>query len=163
MEGSRAARQTELNEVLALVNRVFRSGVDQDMSTDYPLVFDPSNLENLRVVLEGGRIVSHAAMAERELKENGCVLPISMICAMATDPAHRKRGAATRIVEDAIATMTARGHAFGLLWTGPARDFYRRLGWEVVGVQRLDLPSGAQLGQPIRSATRGPSLSGARQ
>ena len=29
--------------------------------------------------------------------------------------------------------MAARGDGFGLLWTGPARDFYRRLGWEVVG------------------------------
>ena len=133
MEEARAVRRNELDPTLALVNRVFRTGVDQDMSTDYPLVFDPSNLENLRVVAEGGHILSHAAVARRELRENGCVLPISMICAVATDPEHRRRGAATRIMEDATEAMAARGDAFGLLWTGPARDFYRRLGWEVVG------------------------------
>ena len=133
MEEARAVRREDLSPTLALVNRVFRTGVDQDMSTDYPLVFDPGNLDNLRVVAEGGRILSHAAMARRELREHGCVLPISMICAVATDPDHRRRGAASRIMEDATEAMAARGDTFGLLWTGPARDFYRRLGWEVVG------------------------------
>ena len=133
MEEARAVRPEELDQTLALVNKVFRTGVDQDMSTDYPLVFAPNNLENLRVVSEGGRIFSHAAMARRELREHGCSLPISMICAVATDPERRRRGAASRIMEDATEAMAARGDAFGLLWTGPARDFYRRLGWEVVG------------------------------
>ncbi len=133
MEEARPIRPDELGRTLALVNKVFRTGVDQDMSTDYPLVFEPGNLENLRVVSEGGRIFSHAAMARRELREHGCALPISMICAVATDPERRRRGAASRIMEDAVEAMAARGDAFGLLWTGPARDFYRRLGWEVVG------------------------------
>ncbi len=133
MEEARPVRPEELDQALALVNKVFRTGVDQDMSTDYPLVFTPGNLDNLRVVSEGGRIFSHAAMAHRELRERGCALPISMICAVATDPDRRRRGAASRIMEDATQAMAARGDAFGLLWTGPARDFYRRLGWEVVG------------------------------
>lgn len=133
MEEARPVRPEELGRTLALVNKVFRTGVDQDMSTDYPLVFSPNNLDNLRVVSEGGSIFSHAAMARRELREHGCALPISMICAVATDPERRRRGAASRIMEDTVAAMAARGDAFGLLWTGPARDFYRRLGWEVVG------------------------------
>ena len=133
MEEARPVRPEELGQTLALVNKVFRTGVDQDMSTDYPLVFAPGNLDNLRVVSEGGSIFSHAAMARRELREHGCALPVSMICAVATDPERRRRGAASRIMENAVEAMAARGDAFGLLWTGPARDFYRRLGWEVVG------------------------------
>ncbi len=133
MEEARPVRPEELDQTLALVNKVFRTGVDQDMSTDYPLVFAPGNLDNLRVVSEGGSIFSHAAMARRELREHDCALPVSMICAVATDPERRRRGAASRIMEDTVEAMAARGDAFGLLWTGPARDFYRRLGWEVVG------------------------------
>ncbi|MDE2664828.1 MAG: GNAT family N-acetyltransferase [Acidobacteriota bacterium] len=133
MEEARPVRPEELDQTLSLVNKVFRTGVGQDMSTDYPLVFTPGNLDNLRVVSEGGNIFSHAAMARRELREHGCALPVSMICAVATDPERRRRGAASRIMEDAVEAMAARGDAFGLLWTGPARDFYRRLGWEVVG------------------------------
>ena len=133
MEEARAVRPNELDHILALVNRVFRTGVDQDMSTDYPLVFAPNNLENLRVVSEDGLIFSHAAMTRQELREHNCVLPISMICAVATDSKYRQRGAATRIMENVTAAMAARNDAFGLLWTGPARDFYRRLNWEVVG------------------------------
>ena len=133
MEEARAVRPEELGQALALVNKVFRTGVDQDMSTDYPLVFEPGNLENLRVVSEDGCIFSHAAMARRELREHGCALPVSMICAVATDPERRRRGAASRIMQDTVEAMAARGDGFGLLWTGPARDFYRRLGWEVVG------------------------------
>jgi len=85
MEEARPVRPEELGQTLALVNKVFRTGVDQDMSTDYPLVFTQGNLENLRVVSEGGGIFSHAAMARRELREHGCRLPVSMICAVATD------------------------------------------------------------------------------
>lgn len=133
MEAARAVRPNELDHILALVNKIFRTSVDQDMSTDYPLVFARSNLENLRVVSEDSLIYSHAAMARRELREHDCVLPISMICAVATDSEYRQRGAATRIMENVTEAMAARNDAFGLLWTGPARDFYRRLNWEVVG------------------------------
>ena len=41
MEEARAVRPEELGQALTLVNKVFRTGVDQDMSTDYPLVFRP--------------------------------------------------------------------------------------------------------------------------
>ena len=133
MEGPRAANNQELETILSLVNLVFRSGVNQDMASDYPLVFDKKNLNNLRVVLEKGEIISHAAMAERTLNANDCVLPMSMICAVATHPVYRKRGSATSIMADAVTSMALRGDAFGLLWTGPARDFYRQLGWEVIG------------------------------
>ena len=133
MEGPRAANKQELETILSLVNLVFRSGVNQDMASDYPLVFDKKNLNNLRVILEEGKIISHAAMAERKLNANDCVLPMSMICAVATHPVYRKRGLATSIMEDAVTSMALRGDAFGLLWTGPARDFYRQLGWEVIG------------------------------
>ena len=67
MEGPRAANNQELETILSLVNLVFRSGVNQDMASDYPLVFDKKNLNNLRVVLEERKIISHAAMAERTL------------------------------------------------------------------------------------------------
>ena len=160
MEEARAVRREELDQTLALVNRVFRTGVDQDMSTDYPLVFDPGNLQNLRVVAEGGHILSHAAVARRELREHGCVLPISMICAVATDPEHRRRGAASRIMEDATEAMAARGDTFGLLWTGPARDFYRRLGWEVVGSSGWAYLVEPPTGRPIRAASSRPCISG---
>ena len=44
MEGPRAANNQELETILSLVNLVFRSGVNQDMALDYPLVFDKKNL-----------------------------------------------------------------------------------------------------------------------
>ena len=160
MEEARPVRPEELDPTLALVNRVFRTGVDQDMSTDYPLVFDPGNLENLRVVAEGGHILSHAAMARRELRENGCVLPISMICAVATDPEHRRRGAASRIMEDATEAMAARGDAFGTAVDRTRQRLLPPPGLGGGGVQRLGLPGGTPIGRPVRAASARPRVSG---
>ena len=132
MEGPRAARSDEYDQVVDLVNRVFRTGVDQNVTTDYPLVFAADNRENLRVVVEDDRVVTHMATAPRTVIDQKCRFEVSMINAVATDPNYRGRGFARQVTKDALERMESAGHDFGLLWTdGP--DIYRGSGWEVVG------------------------------
>ena len=40
MDGPRACREDEFDEAIALINSVFRAESDQDIRTDYPLVFN---------------------------------------------------------------------------------------------------------------------------
>lgn len=132
LQGPRGARQGELEPIIDLVNRVFRNGIDQNMATDYPLVFRKANLDNLRVITDGARIVSHLAIAPQHILTQEARLQAGMICAVATDSEYRNQGLATRITQDAQDKMSLDGCGVGLLWTS-IPDFYRRTGWEVVG------------------------------
>ena len=132
MQCPRETRPHEFEQVLAMVNHVFRADLDQNIASDYPLIYQPGNLENLRILLEDGKIVTHLAIAPREVIDHDCHFPVGMVNGVATDPNYRGRGFARRVTEDALAKIRDNGCDFGLLWTATA-DVYRSAGWEVVG------------------------------
>jgi len=105
MQGPRATRPSEFDQVLAVVNGIFRAGIDQNIATDYPLVYRSKHLENLRVLLEDGKIVAYLAIAPREVIDQGCQFLVGMVNGVATDPDYRGRGLARRVTEDALARM----------------------------------------------------------
>ena len=47
IDGPRGCRASEFEEVIALINSVFRTGTDQDIRTDYPLVLTRRELAQL--------------------------------------------------------------------------------------------------------------------
>ena len=51
IDGPRGCRASEFEEVIGLINSVFRTGTDQDIRTDYPLVFNHSKIEYARYSL----------------------------------------------------------------------------------------------------------------
>ena len=51
--------------MISLINQTFRKGTSQDIRTDYPLIFDPSKLEYMRVIKMDGVIVSQVPVAPR--------------------------------------------------------------------------------------------------
>ena len=61
MEGPRACRPENFHETIALINQTFRAGADQDIATDYPLVFDREKLELAQLVFG-----SHPALEKVE-------------------------------------------------------------------------------------------------
>ena len=61
IDGPRACRASEFEEVIALINQVFRAGTDQDIRTDYPLVFHPSKMEFMRILKVARTIADLAA------------------------------------------------------------------------------------------------------
>jgi len=131
IQGPRGVFPEELGSIFDLVNRVFRTGIDQNMETDYPLVFREENLENLRVITYERKIVSHLAVAPRHVITSGASLQVGMISSVATDPDFRGYGLATQLGQTANAKMVANGCGFGLLWTS-IPSFYRRNDWEVI-------------------------------
>jgi len=94
-------RVEEIPELVALTNRVFRPGATGDMGREYPILFDPGNAVNLRVAWCGGRVVSHVGISIREAAIMGARLRVASIGAVATDPEHRGRELASRLMEDA--------------------------------------------------------------
>ncbi len=68
IDGPRACLRAEFQEVVSLINQTFRKGTSQDIRTDYPLIFDPSKLEYMRVIKMDGVIVSQVPVAPRTVK-----------------------------------------------------------------------------------------------
>jgi len=121
---------------MALLNAVFRSGVAQDLRTDYPLVFDTRVASNMRIVKADGRVVAHAAVAPRQVVAAGDAFDIGIIAPTATHPDYRHRGYAAACVADCIRVMEERGCVLSVLWTQEATfPFYQRLGYEAVASQ----------------------------
>ena len=134
--GPRACRESEFEETVALINAVFRAGTDQDIATDYPLIFREPSLDLHRVLSVAGRIVAHVPVAPREVVNGGDRFTIGIIGPTGTHPDHRRRGYATLCLRDATRVQEERGWPVAVLWTAEATfPFYWNSGWEAVGSQ----------------------------
>ncbi len=136
MEGPRACRPEEFDETLALINSVFRAGSDQDIRTDYPLIFNDRGLRYMRILKVAGQVVAHVPVAPRKIIAGGDTFTAGIISPTVTHPDHRRRGYATRCLRDCVRIMKENGWPVSVLWTVPATfPFYHQSGWEAVANQ----------------------------
>jgi len=129
MKEPRGTRKEEFNQVIKLVNYVFRESSNSrpsNMEKWFPLLFNDDNLENMRIMCEDGRPVSHLGISEREITIYGCKIKIGSIGAVCTHPEYRKRGFASLLLEDGIKKMDKDGIDIVLVSGG--RNLYKRAG-----------------------------------
>lgn len=108
IEGPVSLQREELPELIALLNRVFRPS-GGDMRANYPRHVGANNLDNLRVIKEGGRIVSHVGVSIRGVLLAGVATRVAGVGAVATDEQARGKGYASQLMEDAIRRSRAAG------------------------------------------------------
>ncbi len=136
IEGPRGCRAAEFEEVIALINSVFRAETDQDIRTDYPLVFDHSKMEYMRILKADGMVVAHVPVWPREAVAGNDRLQFGIISPTVTHPDYRRRGYATLCLRDCVRIMEEKGWPLSVLWTLEATfPFYQQSGWEAVGSQ----------------------------
>ena len=136
MDGPRACRESEFDEIIALINQVFREGTDQDIRTDYPLVFNSSKLGYMRIIKVDDKVVSHVPVAPREVITLDDTFTIGIISGTVTHPDYRRRGYATLCLRDCIHIMEEEGWPISVLWTVEGTfPFYQNSGWEAVAAQ----------------------------
>lgn len=136
IEGPRGCRASEFEEVIALINSVFRAGTDQDIRTDYPLVFNHSKMEYMRILKVGEVVVAHVPVWPREALAGDDRLQFGIISPTVTHPDYRRRGYATLCLRDCVRIMEENGLPLSVLWTLEATfPFYQQSGWEAVGTQ----------------------------
>ena len=136
VDGPRACSESEFDDAISLVNEVFRAGTDQDIRTDYPLVFDPSRIEYMRILKVDGKVVAHVPVAPHEVVAAGDRFDIGIISPTVTHPDYRRRGYATLCLEDCHRIMEEQGMVVSVLWTMEATfPFYQNSGREAVGSQ----------------------------
>lgn len=141
MEGPRACRADELSETLVFLNNIFRLGSDQSLETDYPLIFNNSKLDYMRIIKDDGRVVAHVPIAPREMVVNGDVFTVGIISPTGTDPDYRHLGYGTACLRDCLRIMAKKDWPVSVLWTREATfPFYQKSGFEPVGPQQLAYP-----------------------
>jgi predicted N-acetyltransferase YhbS len=109
--------------------------------------------EDVRLAADGGDPVSCVQIFSKRVRLRGEAVRLGGIGSVATRADWRKRGVATRLLEDAIEEMRRRGNVLSLLYSGP-RALYERLGWiafpaPLLAVHRpespVDPPAGVRL------------------
>ena len=82
------------------------------------------------LAFDGDAVVSHAMWVDRTLTSEGRALHTAYVEAVATEPAHERRGHATAVLRALADAIVASG-AYELAVLSPSdRAFYARLGWE---------------------------------
>lgn len=145
MEGPRAVRKEELASLRELVGIVFRPS----LMDEYPQLFNEDNLENLRVVVDNGRCVSHVGMIQRYASLFGCMVKTCCIGAVSTLPEYRNRGLASACFDDAI--QKAHNDGVDIMLVSGDRNLYRMRGCLLVGCDaRFVLGKGEQPFAPTK-------------
>lgn len=130
MDGPRACRIDELAALRRLQNTVFRPE-GGDMFEQYPPVYGEHNVDNLRIITDGDRVVSCVGFVERWASIEGCAISCALIGGVGTHPDYRNRGLATACLRDALAK--ARADGVDLAFISGRRGLYLREGARPVG------------------------------
>jgi len=137
VDGPRACRGHELPMVLDLGNLVMRvdAGRPPTYGRDWPHVYSPANLANVRVLFRGGELASSIAIFPTTVRTGAAELRVGGINGVVTRPDLRKQGAAGLVLRDCHRKVREDGCDLALLSTVIV-DWYRRFGWELGALQR---------------------------
>lgn len=100
--------------------------------TDWYLQRPGSRPDRCTAALLGERLVSNVLVAVQDVRLGGQVMRCGIIDTVATDPAHRRKGLARRLMEDAHKRMLAEGCDAAVLYTNPdgmPYRFYQTIGY----------------------------------
>ena len=142
-DGPRACDPHEFGAMLDLQNLALRTLNSRagepprmpSMGLDWPHVYYPGNLENIRVITHDGLVVSAVAVCPTTVRTPRGRIGVGGINGFVTHPDHRRRGLGTAVLHDAHRIMRASGHHIAMLGT-VSQNYYRRFGWEMGMRQR---------------------------
>jgi len=131
-DGPRALRPEEQPAAMRLINLLFRPDNPGSMEKEFPHIFGETNMENMRVILNGNEVISHTAIVNSTLKSGDLSFKIGGISAVGTHPDYRGKGLASEVMRDCIDVMREQGCHISFLWTD-LHGFYQNLGYEPSG------------------------------
>lgn len=133
MEGPRAARLSELQIVIDLINQVFRpsSNFAPSMGEEFPLLLCKDNIDNMRVMVDNGKPVSDINYYKTNIHIEGSTINAASIGAVCTHPDYRGRNLASAILDDVEDRLRKDGT--DVMLVSGSRSLYLRRGCTVVG------------------------------
>ncbi len=136
MEGPRACKPEELNDVVGFINSIFRPDSDQSIDTDYPLIFNLNKLDYMRIIKIDGQVVAHVPVAPRNIITPTDKFTMGIISPTGTHSDHRHKGYGTLCLNDCVSIMENNHWPISVLWTQEQTfPFYQNSGWEGIKTQ----------------------------
>jgi|GEM_PF-1019355 len=126
----RAVRESELEQAIALADRVFRADLRRSMASSLPRVFSPSLLHSIGAFLDG-RLVSFAGLVPSVVRIGAARVTLLSYGAVCTDEGYRGRGLASRILH--YAQAYAREADVSLLLVSGELALYLQAGFRPYG------------------------------
>lgn len=133
MEGPRACKKEELDKVIELINKVFRApyGYGNTMGEEFKLMLSEGNLDNMRVIFEGGTPAANVNYYKSTILIEGIPINAASIGAVCTDDNSRGKGYASLLMDDCERIMKEEN--IRLMLVSGARSLYLRRGCTVSG------------------------------
>ena len=128
-DGPRPLRADEFEQLYDLLAAAFHSSRSREHSGSW--VVNEGNRANLRVVVEDGKVVTHAGMAYHPASLAGCQVKVTCVGGVATFAEYRGRGFASLAFQDCCDKAAADGVDVMLISGG--RGLYTRVGCRRVG------------------------------
>ena len=144
LDGPRALRLEEHPAAMRFVDSIFRPDNPGAMAKGYPHVLDKDNIENMRVIVKDGEVISHTAVYLSTVMSRDLEFKMGGISAVGTHPDYRGQGLAGSVMRDCIEVMRDRGCHLSFLWTD-LYDFYREFGYEPAGSFSMFKPDASVL------------------
>ncbi|MFW5976743.1 MAG: GNAT family N-acetyltransferase [Bacillota bacterium] len=128
MYNIRRAEKSDLDEIIDLVNKVFRApDMPLSMGKQFPLLFSEENVDNLYLAEnEEGKIISHNGIKKHNIMIYGHQLSFASMGAVCTDPDYQGQGIATKILNNIFENLKREN--ISLLTISGARSLYTRQG-----------------------------------
>ncbi len=115
-----------------LIQQVF--GVNRNLASEFPLVFDSSFQGSLVGLEADDEVVSACAILPRDLILNGWLMRVGMIGSVATGEEHRGKGYAGQLLKEAEQNLFYEGAVISILWADEA-GFYEKKGYTPIGCE----------------------------
>lgn len=137
MLNPRMAKLSEFDEIIELINKVFRlnSGYAPTMEIEFPLVLNRENINNMIVIEDRGKIISVVNFLVQEIIIEGISLQSASIGAVCTDPLYEGKGYSSRIL-DFVEDILYEKEIDILLISGNRTLYTRRMATEVKNFYR---------------------------
>ena len=129
-EGPRALQPSEWEQLHALLASAFRAPGPRRPDLEGSWLFDERNRENLRVIVEDGKVVSHAGMIHHDASLFGCTVKVSCVGEVGTYESCRGRGYGSLVFQDCCAKAAADGVDF--MQISGDRGLYTRVGCQFI-------------------------------
>lgn len=127
----RAATVRDLPRIIAGADETFRNPTPPglgSMGHDYPLLFAPSNVDNLLILEDSaGDLLAHAGFVLRDAKLAGATVRVATIGAVFTRSDQRQSGLGSRVLTAAVDRAREAGADLGLV--SGQRSLYERAGF----------------------------------
>jgi len=143
IEGPRSIRPDEFPELGTLLNRAFRPNMTGNMADEFPVLLNAQNAQNLIIIRDGERILSHVGMLFRQAVLEGVGLKMALVGSVATAEEARERGYATSLLNASLDRASRVG--MHLAWISGGRGLYINRGATAVGrLWRFTVPAGRE-------------------